>query len=259
MGRYLIRRRTTFSGLVPGPIRRKSGSCGAKRRSGCSDPQVDLGSILLDELDKFVRSIDLIRMSDGTAVLHDFAGLDSNGTTALNDVRSSVTKYLQASAGKPASTDILFVLVSDLVGQRAIGMLSKGLPQALMAGAQRRNELLRANGGVESSDAAARRLGMSKQAVLDRAKRGTLLGLRTLKQNAVVFPMFQFAPDAAGLVAGLDEVLRVLNEQPALDGWAKCNFLLSARDSLRGKSPLVLLREGHVGRVVNLAWAYAQS
>ena len=198
-------------------------------------------------------------MSDAATVLRDLAGLDSDGTAALADVRSSVTKYLQASARKPTSTDVLFLLVSDLVGRRAIGASSVRLPHALISGAQRREELLRDNGGVESSDHTAHRLGMSKQAVLDRAKRGTLLGLRTLKQNAVVFPVFQFAPDAAGLVIGLDEVLKVLNEQPAIDGWAKCNFLLSPRDSLRGKTPLTLLRDGHARRVVNLARAYAQS
>jgi hypothetical protein len=198
-------------------------------------------------------------MSEAASVLHAFGPLDSEGTAALNEARTSVAKYLRVNERKFDPTQLLYVLVNDLVERKALGAATRPVVHAVISGAQRRDELLRANGGVESSEATARRFGMTKQAVLTRAHHGTLLGLRTVKQNAVVFPLFQFGTDTDGLITGLGEVLRVLSEQPRLDGWAKCNFLLSPRDSLGGTTPLALLRDGHTRRVVNLARAYAQA
>jgi hypothetical protein len=118
-------------------------------------------------------------------------------------------------------------------------------------------DLLNENGGMCSAEQAARKLDLSKPAILDRAEKGQVLGLRVLKQNAIRFPLFQFAANDDALIPGLDEVLRELKAEPSLDAWAKCNFLLSPRDSLDGKSPLALLQDGQVKKVVALARSYA--
>ena len=136
-------------------------------------------------------------------------------------------------------------------------MKKSDIAAALDSGARRRAELLDESGGTCSSIEAAGRLGLSEQAVLERADNGHLIGLRSPPQRDVRFPVFQFSTESKGLILGLDKVLAELRSVPAIDAWAKCNFMLSPRDSLQGETPLTLLKEGQVKRVVELARAYA--
>jgi hypothetical protein len=103
-----------------------------------------------------------------------------------------------------------------------------------------------------SADEARVFLKLSKPALLDRYKRGRLLGWR--EKNAIRFPVWQFA-ETGGLLHGLEEVLQALSGKPSYDDWAKLLFFLNARHSLGGKRPLDLLRQSRTKEVLDLAGA----
>lgn len=102
----------------------------------------------------------------------------------------------------------------------------------------------------------AKKIGISRQAVLKRLKAGTLLGWRENSQNAYRIPSWQF--DAEGnLLPGMAQVLKELNV-PEFDEWAKILFFLQQRNSLKGKRPIELIVAGKTEAVVLLAREYAQ-
>lgn len=136
-------------------------------------------------------------------------------------------------------------------------MKTSDIAAARDSGARRHAELLGASGGTCSSIEAAVRLGLSEQVAIERADNGHLVGLRSPPQRDVRFPVFQFSTESKGLIPGLDDVLAELRSVAALDPWAKCNFMLSPRDSLQGETPLTLLKKGQIKRVIGLARAYA--
>jgi hypothetical protein len=128
------------------------------------------------------------------------------------------------------------------------------LAEALMRGIEARERIKEVEGGARSAEETARILGLnSKQAVIDRYKKGQLLGWRE-KQGAIRFPVWQFREDGT-VLKGLPEVLQVFMQNPAADDWAKVVFLLNSRESLYGKRPLDLLRKGETDRVIDMAQA----
>jgi hypothetical protein len=131
-----------------------------------------------------------------------------------------------------------------------------GLAGALVRGVAARQQLKDAEGGGISAEEARRFLGnITKVAVLDRYKKGRLVGWRESRQNSVRFPLWQFTSE--GLLPGLEEVLAVLHASERLDDWAVILFFLNNRDSLGGKRPVDLLREGHIDRVLHAAQGYS--
>lgn len=120
-----------------------------------------------------------------------------------------------------------------------------------------RQELMEAEGGSWSSDEVARSLGISKTAVFKRLAAGRLLAWREERLQAARFPCWQF--DAHGQVlAGFEDVLRVLERDDRLDVWARVLFFLGERPGLGGRRPLDLLRDGRVGEVLVAAGAYVE-
>jgi hypothetical protein len=89
-------------------------------------------------------------------------------------------------------------------------------------------------------DQVARLLGVSRQAVHERAKKGALLALRTA-DGAWVYPTFQF--DGRRLVAGLGELLAVF-KRADVDRWAVAAWLASPTAALQGGSPLDAVHAG---------------
>lgn len=149
-----------------------------------------------------------------------------------------------------------------LVGQafaRSIGGASRGdrLARARMRGLEVRQQLATAEGGSFSSEEVARLLGISKTAVLKRFVAGRLLGWREERLQAVRFPQWQF--DARGQVlSGVEDVLRILNQNTHLDAWGKVLFFLQQRVQPGGLRPLDLLRKGQLMEVCTAAQAYAE-
>src|SRR5580658_7560392 len=125
------------------------------------------------------------------------------------------------------------------------------LARAVARGLEARQELAEAEGGSLSSKDTARLLRLSKTAVLKRLEAGRLLAWREERLQAARFPCWQF--DHHGQVlAGLEDVLAILNEDQRLDAWGKILFFLQEKSSLGGRRALDLLRDGKL-REVRLA------
>jgi excisionase family DNA binding protein len=131
------------------------------------------------------------------------------------------------------------------------------LARASVRGIEARQQLAEAEGGSLSSEEAARLLGISKTAVLKRLDAGRLLAWREERLQAARFPRWQFDEHGQAL-AGLEEVLEILNQDERLDAWGKILFFLRDKSSLDGRRPLDLLRKRRLKEVCLAAAAYAE-
>lgn len=122
---------------------------------------------------------------------------------------------------------------------------------------RRRKEILDKVGGTIGADEVAQILNVSVPAVTELVAKGRLLALFPPDHATYEFPVFQFDRRRASLLTGLEDVLKELSEEPAITNWAKCQFLLNRRHSLRGQTPLAVLRRGNIAKVVAMAGAYA--
>ena len=96
------------------------------------------------------------------------------------------------------------------------------------------------------------RLGISRQAVSDRERKGTLLAV--MEGGQLRFPLWQFDPmGTGGVVEGLPRTLHVLDENGALSPLAKMSWLRKANPSLGGDTPLEALRTGRLDEVLSAA------
>lgn len=131
------------------------------------------------------------------------------------------------------------------------------LARARVRGLEIRQNLAEAEGGSWSSEEVAQLLTITKTAVLKRLATGRLLAWREERLQAARFPRWQF--NAYGQVlAGLEEVLAILNQNERLDPWGKMLFFLQEKPSLGGRRPLDLLRAGRLAEVQLAAQAYAE-
>ena len=130
------------------------------------------------------------------------------------------------------------------------------LARAHVRGLAARQQLAEAEGGSWSSEDVARLLQISKTAVLKRLAAGRLLAWREERLQAARFPRWQF-DEHGQVLAGLQDVLEVLNQDERLDAWAKTLFFVQQKNSLGDRRPLDLLREGKLKEVRLAAQAYA--
>lgn len=131
------------------------------------------------------------------------------------------------------------------------------LARAHVRGLGARQQLAEAEGGSWSSEDVARLLQISKTAVLKRLAAGRLLAWREERLQAARFPRWQF-DEHGQVLAGLEDLLEVLNQDERLDAWGKILFFLQEKPSLGGRRPLDLLREGKLKEVRLAAQAYAE-
>ena len=130
------------------------------------------------------------------------------------------------------------------------------LARAQVRGIEARQQLAEAEGGSLSSEETARLLQISKTAVLKRLDAGRLLAWREERLQAARFPRWQFDPHGR-VLAGMEEVLVILNQDERLDAWGKILFFLTEKSDLAGRRPLDLLRGGKLEEVCLAAKAYA--
>lgn len=97
-----------------------------------------------------------------------------------------------------------------------------------------------------TSDEAARRMNMSREALNNRRKSGQVLGLEAGKRG-YRYPSWQFE-DA--IVPVLSDVLKALS---SLDPWAQYLFFKQPEPLLKGEAPLNLLRQGKLDEVTRVA------
>jgi hypothetical protein len=116
---------------------------------------------------------------------------------------------------------------------------------ALIDHFRHREQLLQ---GALSAPEVAQRLGITRQAAYDRAKRGSLLAV--MDRGALRFPGWQFDPEGDnGVVPGLPRVARALRVPPL----GKISWMVRPNAYLGGVIPLDRLRAGQVEEVVDLA------
>lgn len=147
----------------------------------------------------------------------------------------------------------LAAALSDALFAEAKDRPDRALDRAVARGLAVHEEAKQADGGHISADQAARILHLSKTSVLEKFRKGQLLGWRETKQRAVRFPLWQF--QGGDILGGLPEVLAILSQSPQIDDWGRVMFFLNRRNSLGGKRPLDALREGNAPLVERLAWA----
>jgi len=130
-----------------------------------------------------------------------------------------------------------------------------GLATAMVRGVLAQQNIKETEGGGVSAEGARPFLGnITRQAVIDRYKKGRLLAWRENRQNAVRFPVWQF--NAQGVLPGLEEVLGILRASTVVDDWGAILFFLNKRDSLEGQRPLDALRDGKLDAVKRAALGF---
>ena len=164
------------------------------------------------------------------------------------DLRPILGKY----RGVFNSIELMEALRDALLAE-ANDLPARALDRAWARGLSVREAAKQEEGGNISADEAARILSISKTSILEKFKKGQLLGWRETRQKAVRFPVWQFAEGE--ILTGLPEVLAILSQAPQIDDWGRVMFFLNRRNSLSGKRPLDALREGKLPLVERLAWA----
>lgn len=104
--------------------------------------------------------------------------------------------------------------------------------------------------GAVSASEAARLLGVSRQTVYERARKGTLLAVE--EGGARRFLAWQFDPEGpGGVVAGMPDVLRAL----PVSAFARALWLTRPSPTFEGRTPLETLKAGERERVLEAAAA----
>ena len=130
------------------------------------------------------------------------------------------------------------------------------LANAIARGLSARQQLIAEEGGSLSADDAAKEIGLSKTAILNRYHHGNIIGWREERQNAVRFPVWQLSEHH--VLPGIEETLRVLNKDGRIDDWGRMLFFLQKNLRLNGKRPLDYLRENKLDPVLVAAQAYVE-
>lgn len=129
---------------------------------------------------------------------------------------------------------------------------SDPLLPARLAGMEARHQLLELGGGVYTAEQIAEVLGISRQAVDNRRKRGKLLAV-TLGRRGNFYPIWQTHEGRA--LEGLAVVLAELHDH---DPWSQLAFMLNPNTWLDDETPLEALRRGLVDQVRDAASVYGK-
>lgn len=105
---------------------------------------------------------------------------------------------------------------------------------------------LAAEGGTIGPDEVARRLGLTRQAVHHRMRRGRLLAVPG--DHGARYPVWQFAE--SGMLAGIEPVIEAL---AGVEASLVVQFFLSGRSTLGGQRPIDALRAGRAAAVLAAA------
>lgn len=173
------------------------------------------------------------------------------------------TSYVRR-LGRTAPPEVLLraLATSDDVNGLAIalgdaGRVAAGTPDPLagarLRAAGARQELVQRAGGAYQAHEVARMLGITRQAVHGRYKRGSLLGL---PQGAteVLYPACQFTRDGQ-VVDGLPDVLRAFRVQ---NPYTRLAVLVAPSPALGGRTPLDALAAGDRAGAVQAVRAYGE-
>jgi hypothetical protein len=172
---------------------------------------------------------------------------------------SGLLRRLGEAAPEQAIADALSA--SDDVGGLA-ALLSRVAPLtppaadplagARARGAQAKGELLRRAGGGLRLGEAARRMGVTPQAVHARRKRGTLLAVPQAN-GEWLYPACQFGSD--GPLHGVGAVLQAFG---VVSPWTRLAVLLAPAEALEGRTPLEALAAGDAAGAAEAVSTYGE-
>jgi excisionase family DNA binding protein len=131
-------------------------------------------------------------------------------------------------------------------GGRSRSDREQAIEQAFRRGDERRAAILR-DPSLLTGEAAAERLGVSRETINKRAQQGKLLALQFGKRGKR-YPQWQFEDGVAG--TPLESVLVVLR---SADAWQRFRFFTQLQPALGGRTPVEALRQGMADRVIRAA------
>ncbi len=139
--------------------------------------------------------------------------------------------------------------------ERGVAVRETNTPQAALEQAferadQRKAAILR-DPAMLTGEAAAERLGVSRETINRRAQQGRLLALEFAKRGKR-YPAWQFEESVAG--RPLESVLAALG---SLGDWERYRFFTQRQPGLGGRTPVEALRRGEVDAVKSAAGAWA--
>ncbi|MGC4192758.1 MAG: hypothetical protein QM589_16565 [Thermomicrobiales bacterium] len=126
------------------------------------------------------------------------------------------------------------------------------LAPARLRGLRSREVLLMSEGGTLTAQEVGAMLGVTRQAVDNRRKRGKLVAVE-LGRRGYAYPAWQFR--AGSVLPGLDRVLEVFAGSGV---WALLAFILNGNAWLDGERPLDVLRAGRVEDACRAAALYGE-
>lgn len=176
-------------------------------------------------------------------------------TRFLRAVRSLETDLSDAliAEATAAPTDHLVVLQALSSVPWATELAEEDpIVAAQIRGLHKRQEMVKAGGGVLTAEQAAKVLGLTRQAVDKRRSSNQLLAL-TQGRRGYSYPGFQF--DGSNTLSGLEKVLEAMS---ALDPWMQLGFFTAPNERLNGKTPIKALRNGKVDETVKVASTYGE-
>ncbi|MGC4108396.1 MAG: hypothetical protein QM753_18905 [Thermomicrobiales bacterium] len=216
----------------------------------------------LDRLTEAASEAPVAAIDATSALLEQIGG----GTRSAQAKQAPVTRILRAVAELAEQSDAAtLALASGEASDYAVLLALLDQPEALAAlrtrdplaparlrGLRSREALLAAEGGTLSAQDVGGLLGITRQAVDNRRKRGKLVAVE-LGRRGYAYPAWQFH---SGRVApGLDRVLAAFPEPGA---WAFVAFMLNGNARLDGARPLDALRDGQIDRVLHAASIYGE-
>lgn len=152
---------------------------------------------------------------------------------------------------KLTATDSTFDALILMLSEPEIlaeGQSRDPLAPARLRGLALQRQLLTDAGGTVSARELGAALGISRQAVDKRRKRGALIGLH-LGRRGYAYPAWQ---------VGLDGLAEVLAEMRDLSPWTQAAFMLAPNRWLAGESPLHTLQAGNCAGVLAAARMYGE-
>ena len=158
----------------------------------------------------------------------------------------------QALADALSATDDVGGLAELLARVAPLAPPADPFAPARARGARAKGELLRRAGGGLRLGEAARRMGVTSQAVHARRKRGTLLAVPQAN-GEWLYPGCQFGAD--GPLPGLGPVLQAFRVRSP---WTQLAVLLAPADTLEGRTPLDALAAGEAERAAEAVSTYGE-
>jgi hypothetical protein len=158
-------------------------------------------------------------------------------------------RILAAARGASAPASRIVEWLRD--GGRSRSDREQVLELAYRRGAERRAVILR-DPTMLTGEAAASRLGVSRETINKRAQQGKLLALEFGKRGKR-YPEWQFEDRVIG--APLESVLVALG---SVGAWQRFRFFTQSQPALGGRTPVEALRRGMAERVIQAAEIWAE-